>query len=185
MSITRLKNELQKLTKEQLIEQITVLYDTYKPVKEYYENYLNPRDIQEVYENYKVIIVHEFYPETKSWNPKMRFSVTKKAIADFGLLKLPSEMHADLMVTLAENAYRFTFDYGVMTEQFYNNVVKNFERALKYLQKEDFRQRCEESASNMPNLADMAFRMKWMMFLTNIILNRNTFYSNKSLRFMF
>ena len=147
MSKAQLKKELQKLSKEQLIEQITGMYDTYKPIKEYYDNYLNPGNIQQVFEKYKAIIVHEFYPETKSWNPKMRFSVAKKAIADFGLLKPPPKLHADLMVTFVENASRFTFDYGDMTEQFYNSAVKNFERALKYLQKEDlledFRKRCE------------------------------------------
>jgi len=37
MSKLQLKKELQKLTKEQLIEQITELYDSYKPVKEYYQ----------------------------------------------------------------------------------------------------------------------------------------------------
>jgi len=52
------------------------------------------------------------------------------------------------MVTLAENACKFTFDYGDMTEQFYNSVVTNFERALKYMKTEglldNFRLRCEE-----------------------------------------
>ena len=52
------------------------------------------------------------------------------------------------MVTLAENACKFTYEYGDMTEQFYNSAVSNFERALKYLQKEglldDFKLRCED-----------------------------------------
>ena len=74
MSKSILKKELQKLTKEQLIDQISELYDTYKPVKEYYQTFLNPGNIQELFEKYKAIIVHEFYPKTKSWNPKIRFS---------------------------------------------------------------------------------------------------------------
>jgi len=147
MSKLQLKKELQRLTKEQLIEQITELYDAYKPVKEYYNTLLNPDNIQELYEKYKSIIVNEFYPNTKSWNPKTRFSVAKKAIADFAALKPPPMLLADLMVTLAENACKFTYDYGDMTEQFYNSAVSNFERALKYLQKEslldDFKLRCE------------------------------------------
>ena len=148
MSKSNLKKELQKLAKEQLIEQITELYDTYKPVKEYYQTYLNPGNIQELFEKYKVIIVQEFYPNTKSWNPKLRFSVAKKAIADFAALKPPPKLLADLMVTLAENASKFTYDFGDMTEQYYNSTVSNFERALKYLQKEglldDFKLRCED-----------------------------------------
>jgi hypothetical protein len=148
MSKVQLKKELQMLTKEQLIEQITELYDSYKPVKEYYQTFLNPCNIQELFEKYKAVIVNEFYPNTKSWNPKTRFSVAKKAIADFAVLKPPSKLLADLMVTLSENACKFTYDYGDMTEQFYNSTVSNFERALKYLQKEDllddFKLRCED-----------------------------------------
>ena len=148
MSKTQLKKELQMLTKEQLIEQICELYDTYKPVREYYKICLNPENIQELFEKYKAIIVHEFYPGKKSWNPKTRFSVAKRAIADFSALKPPPKLLADLMVTLAENACRFTYDFGDMTEQFYNSAVSNFERALKYLQKEglldDFKLRCED-----------------------------------------
>ncbi len=148
MSKTQLKKELQKLTKEQLIEQITELYDNYKPVKEYYSVYLNPNSGHDLFEKYKAIIVNEFYPNTKSWNPKLRFSVAKKAIADFNLLKPPSKQLADLMVTLAEMACKFTYEYGDMSEQYYTSTVTNFERALKFLKKEDllddFKLRCED-----------------------------------------
>jgi len=148
MSKLQLKKELQKLTKEQLIEQITELYDTYKPVKEYYKTFLNSDNIQDLFTKYKAIIVHEFYPENKSRNPKLRFSVAKKAIADFSTLKPPPILLADLMVTLVENACQLTHDYGDMSEQFYNSAVNNFERALKYLLKEglldDFRSQCKD-----------------------------------------
>jgi len=148
MSKPQLKKELQKLSKEQLIEQIIELYDTYKPVKEYYKTFLNPDNIQELFEKYKSVIVNEFYPNTKYPNPKLRFSVAKKAIADFSALKPPHTLLADLMITLAENACKFTFDYGDMTEEFYNSTISNFKRALKYLQKEeildDFKLRCED-----------------------------------------
>lgn len=148
MSKTQLKKELQKLTKEQLIEQITELYDKYKPVKEYYGVYLDPNSGSELFEKYKTIIVNEFYPKGKYAEPKTRFSVAKKAIADFSALKPPPSLLADLMVTLAENACQFTYDFGDMSEQYYNSTVTNFERALKFLKKEDllddFKLRCED-----------------------------------------
>ena len=147
MSKIQLKKELHKLTKEQLIEQITELYDLFKPVKEYYQTYLNPQNIEELLEKYRAIIVNEFYPNTKSRNPKLRFSVAKKAIADFGMLKPPPKLIADLMLTLAENACKITYNYGDMTDQYYQSTRNNFERALKYLYKEgllnDFKLRCE------------------------------------------
>jgi signal transduction histidine kinase len=145
--MSKLKKELQKLTKEQLIEQIAELYDACKPVKEYYKIFLNPNNIHDLFEKYKTIIINEFYPNTKSWNPKTRFSVAKKAITDSAALKPPPKLLAELMITLVENACKFTFDYGDMTEQFYDSAVGNFERALKYMQKEDllvdFRLHCE------------------------------------------
>jgi hypothetical protein len=136
MSKLQLKKELQRLDKEQLIEQICELYSTYKPVKEYYHSLLHPDNIQELYEKYKAAIVNEFYPVGKR-GPKLRFSVAKKAISDFCLLKPPPKLVAELMVTLAENACKFTNDFGDMPEQFYNSAANNFERALKFLQKEE------------------------------------------------
>ena len=44
MSKASLKKELQKLTKEQLIEQVLVLYGNNKSVKEFYSFYLNPEN---------------------------------------------------------------------------------------------------------------------------------------------
>jgi len=147
MSKIQLKKELQKLTKEQLIEQITELYDLFKPVKEYYQTFLNPQNMEELLEKYRAIIVNEFYPNTKSRNPKLRFSVAKKAIADFGMMKPPPKLIADLMITLVENACKFTYNYGDMTEQYYQSTRNNFERALKYMKKEglldDFKLRSE------------------------------------------
>jgi hypothetical protein len=148
MSKTQLKKELQKLSKEQLIEQIAELYSLYKPVKEYFQSFLNPEGIQELFEKYKTVIINEFYPTAKTRGPKLRFSVAKKAISDFSVLKPSPKMLAELMVTLAENACKFTYNYGDMSEQYYSSAYNNFERALKYLQKEDllddFKLRCED-----------------------------------------
>jgi uncharacterized protein YjgD (DUF1641 family) len=44
MSKPALKKELQKLTKEQLIEQILDLYEKNKSIKEFYDFYLNPHN---------------------------------------------------------------------------------------------------------------------------------------------
>lgn len=136
MSKAKLKKELQKLTKAQLIEQVLELYDNYKPVKEFYTQYLNP-DEKGAFEKYRRKIIHEFYPPTKSFNPGLRFSEAKKAISDFKVLKPSPELIADLMMTLAENACEFTSDFGDMSEQYYTSTVNNYERALKYMAEQD------------------------------------------------
>ena len=147
MSKIVLKQHLQTLSKEQIIEHILDMYNNFKPIKEYFEYYLNPNE-KDKFEKFKAIIVNEFYPEGKNANPKTRFSVAKKAIADFRNLKPSPELLGDLMVTLAENACKFTFDYGDMWEQYYTSASNNYEFALKYLEKnkllEQFKLRCKD-----------------------------------------
>jgi hypothetical protein len=147
MSKLALKKHLQSLTNEQMIETILELYEIIKPVKEYFEFFLNPNE-QEMLEKYKAIIVNEFYPKGKYAQPKMRFSVAKKAIADFRVLKPSPELLGDLMITLAEMACKFTYDYGDMTEQYYESAYTNFRNALIYLQKnnllDNFKLRCTD-----------------------------------------
>jgi hypothetical protein len=145
MSKSQLKKHLLSLTKEQLVEQLLEFYDSFKPVKEFYSFYLNPNENQ-LFEKYKAIIVKEFYPIGRSSEPKTRFSVAKKAIADFAAFKPSPYLIADLMVTFAETACKFTFDFGDMREQYYDSTVNNYERALKFLHKNgllnDFKLRC-------------------------------------------
>ena len=147
MSKTELKKHLQTLTKEQVIEQVLELYGNCKPAKEYFEYFLHP-DEQGRFEKYKAIIINEFYTDTLVGIGKLRFSVAKKAIADFRALKPSPELLADLLVTLPETACQFTNEYGDMSEQYYDSTVTNFETALKFLQQNnllaDFKRRCQD-----------------------------------------
>lgn len=147
MSKTELKKHLLSLSKEQVIEQVLGLYDTCKPAKEYFEYFLNP-DEQGKFEKYKDIIVNEFFTNTLIGIGKLRFSVAKKAIADFRSLSPSPELLGDLMVTLPEMACKFTNEYGDMSEQYYTSAATNFELALKFLQKhgllEQFKLRCHD-----------------------------------------
>ena len=145
MSKSTLKKHLQSLTKEQLIETVLEIYDNLKPAKEYLEYYLSP-DEKAMFEKYQRVITDEFYPTTKSFNPKLRFSVARKAIADFKALNPSPELIADLMLTLAEQACEFTFDFGDMTEGYYISAFNNFQAALKFMMKNNlldkFKKRC-------------------------------------------
>ena len=151
MSKIALKKQLQSLTNEQMIETVLEMYDKLKPVKEYLEYYLNPNE-KEMFEKYKTIIVNEFYPKGKTAQPKTRFSVAKKAIADFKALKPSPELLGDLMLTLPEMACKFTCDYGDMWEQYYDSASTNFKIALDFLEKnnllDNFKVRCENCLKN-------------------------------------
>jgi hypothetical protein len=145
MSKLALKKYLQTLTKEQLIENVLEMYDTLKPVKEYLDFFLNPNE-KEMLEKQRLVIVNEFYPKGKYTEPKTRFSVAKKAIADFRALKPSPHLLADLMLTLPEMACKFTFEYGDMSEQYYNSAYNNFKSAVEFLHKNnllnEFKLRC-------------------------------------------
>jgi hypothetical protein len=147
MSKSTLKKHLQTLSKDQIIETVLELYGNMKPVKEYFEFYMNPNE-KEMLEKYRTIITKEFATEWKHSEPKLRFSVAKKAISDFRNLKPAPELLADLMLSLPEMACKFTYEFGDMTEQYYNSAATNFEIVLIYLESngllKNFKLRCED-----------------------------------------
>ncbi len=102
------------------------IYDNVKPARVFMEYYLNPNE-KEILEKYHKIIIQKFYPDTKSFNPKIRFSVCKKAISDFRALKPSPDLLADLMITLPETACKFTYEFGNIWEQYYDSTIKNIE----------------------------------------------------------
>ena len=61
------------------------MYDARKEAKDYLEYYASPDENSKL-EEYKDIIREEFYPEGRR-EPKTRFSVCRKAVADFKKLK--------------------------------------------------------------------------------------------------
>lgn len=147
MSKAALKRELQKLTKEQLVEQILDMYDKNKAVKELYNFYLNPKNETELAEKYKKIIYKEFNLK----NPMiagLKFSVAKRAIADFRDLQPSPDGLANLMLYLPECACEFTANYGDMSEQFYDATYHNFAKALEFIKKhgllDNFKLRAEQ-----------------------------------------
>ena len=146
MSKSLLKTHLQSLTKEQIIEQVLDMYETYKPAKEYFDYLLNPNE-KEHFNKYKSVIINEFYPKGKNSEPTTRFSIAKRAISDFSNLKPSPQLIGDLMVTFIEMACKFTHDYGDMSEKYYDSTISNFEKALKYLHNngllDEFKLRCQ------------------------------------------
>ena len=134
MSKPKLKKELQLLTKEQLIEQILDLYDKNKAVKEFYNFYLNPRNEKELAEKYKKQIRKEFNVENPMRSTE-KFSVAKRAIADFKGLQPSPEAMADVMLYLPESACELTYCYGDFSEQFYDSAYNNYRTALEFIAK--------------------------------------------------
>ena len=112
MSKSTIKKLLQSMTKEDIIEMVLELYSARKEAKEYLEFYASPNEKGKL-EEYKSIICEEFYPK-KRREPQTRFSVCRKAVADFKKLKPSADALAELMVSYMEWATQFTYDYGDM-----------------------------------------------------------------------
>lgn len=130
MSQSQLKKYLQSLEKTEIIVTVLELYSSHKEVKEYFEYFLNPNE-KEQFEKYKLIIDKEF--KWAKYEPKMRISVAKKAIADFARLKPSESLLGELMIHFVVVGCQLTFEYGDMSEQFYNSMLTNFNKALKYI----------------------------------------------------
>lgn len=147
MSKIALKKELQKLTKEQLVEQVLDLYSKNKAVKTFYDLYLNPSNEKELLEKCKKEIYKEFNvarPERAG----LKFSVAKRSISELKDLRASPDIISDAMLYLAECACEFTHDWGDMDESFYNSAYINFSAALKFIYQngllEQFKNRAEQ-----------------------------------------
>lgn len=85
-------------------------------------------------EHYKAIIVKEFFPTRGE--PKVRFSVCRKAVSDFKQMNPEPALLSDLMVTLVEQACLYTDENGDMDEPFHTSLETNFVAALKHITKQ-------------------------------------------------
>ena len=132
MSKVALKKYLNTLQKGEIIEMVLDLYDARKEAKEYLEYFMNPDEKKKLKE-YKTIIQNEFFP--KRGDGKCRFSVCRKAIADFRKLHPSPENLADLMLYLVENACEAADSWGDLSESFYDSTESNFEATMKYITK--------------------------------------------------
>lgn len=133
MSKTTIKKLLQSMSKEEIIEMVIEMYDARKEAKEFLEYYANPNENGKL-EAYKKIIRAEFYPEGHR-EPKTRFTVCRKAIADFKKLKPSADALSELMLSYMEYAIKFTYDFGDMWEQYYDSVEGNFEKTVQFIAK--------------------------------------------------
>ena len=141
-----LKLHLKHLSREELLDEIAMLFDKFTKVKEYYQAKLGAEDNQGVLEKYKAIIEKEFNPPRGL--PKARLSVAKKAISDFKKINSSAVGLADLMLAYVEAGVEFTRYYGDINEPFYNSMEGMFEKAAIQITKhnlhDQFESRCRQ-----------------------------------------
>ena len=153
MGKRELKKYLIDLGKTELTKIILDTYSNNKDAKEYLDYIVSPNE-KEQFLKAKKIIEEEYFPE-KTFPPKSRLSVAKKAIRDFSRLNPSPEREAELLIFLVEQGCEFTNEYGDMEESFYESMENNFERALKFMHKHDLLEKFKEDAENCLELASV------------------------------
>ena len=99
----------------------------------YLDYYANPDETGEL-EKFKKIVLKEF-DDNYSRNPQCRFSVCRKALADFKKLAPSEDSLAEAMVFYVERVYEFSFYSGDLWEQYFDSAISNFRSTLKFLVK--------------------------------------------------
>ncbi len=144
------KKHLNRLSKEQIIQELLDLESKFESVREYYQVKLSSGQNHQVQEKYKRIIRNEFFPDRG--DGKLRLTIAKKAIADYRKISTDERQVADLMVYYVECGVKFTNSYGDIDERFYSSMEKMFETALVYIFATErqtlFRTRCREIVDN-------------------------------------
>jgi len=132
-SLSDLKKALTKKSKADLVSEISILYQKFPQVKEFYQAQAGkPED---VLKKYKTIIEKEFIEGKARGLPKGRLSVGKKAISDFKKLTKDPELITELMLTFVESVSWFNTEYGPDRETFYTSPENMFEKVLELMKK--------------------------------------------------
>ncbi len=145
MGLREVKTELNKLDKEDLVKHISELYKKYKPVKEYFDFYVNP-DEKRLLEQYKEKVTEGFFPKR---GYKLKLSISRKAINDFKKLGTSAESLADLLLHFVENGVEFTNEYGDIDENFYTSIENTYSNALDLIDKNGLLDKFEERANKI------------------------------------
>ena len=143
MGLREVKLELKKLDNETLIKHISELYKKYKPVKEYFDFYINPNE-SEILKQYKEKVREGFYPKR---GDRLRLSISRKAINDFKKLGTSRDSLADLLLYYVECGVELTNEYGDIDENFYMSVENTYGTALELLSKGDILEKFKDRAS--------------------------------------
>jgi hypothetical protein len=145
MSIRALKKHLSGKSQAELISEVVELYKGLSQVKEFYQMHIDPKATRGIAEKYKKIIINQFYPARG--DPKLQYSVARKALTDFmKVCKDPSAI-IDMKLTYVDAGLDCTLMYGDIDEEFYFKMGTMFESALKDVAEfclfNAFRDRCK------------------------------------------
>jgi hypothetical protein len=131
MSKTNLKKYTKELSKEQLEEQIILLYDKFPAVKTFYDFVFHPNE-KKLASEARIKIAQEYYPNSTR-KPKLRRSIAQKILKHFIGLGVDSFIIADLQLFSIEIAQSYTAEKPIKQEAFYKSMLLATHQALAFI----------------------------------------------------
>ena len=142
------KRYLNGKTPSELKAELVFLFKTFKNVKEYYSSRLQPAAEGKILEYYKNAIQKEFEIRS-SGRVSLRFSVMRKAIAEFQKISQNPQNVAELMMTVVEEGIGFSLSLGGISEGFCNSLGLMFRKVVDYMHANNLenalQERCQEA----------------------------------------
>lgn len=157
MSKRDLRKYLKELSKEQLEDQLSELYDKFKDVKVYYDFAFNPNEDKLIGEA-KVKIANEYFP-ARGKRAKMRRSVAQKYIKHFLTLGVDVTMVADLMLFTIETAQSFSSKRHVKYDSFFKSIFTAYQQAINFMIENGI---LNEFLDRVVEIKEEANRQKWI-----------------------
>jgi hypothetical protein len=155
MTQSELKKLLANKTQQELIKEITHLFKTFTPVKEYYQ--AQTGNIHQIAEKYKDIIKKEFvYGHTRGF-PKARLGTARKAVQDAKKIINQPEIIADIMLTFVESVSHYTNEFSSDSEANFTSPEGMFYDALKLLDDHNLLEAFHDRCSNIVHIATQSW----------------------------
>lgn len=152
-----LKKYLNGLEKDQLEDQLILLYDKFPDVKKYYDFVFNPRE-DKLLSEAKAKISNEYFP-IKSRRARLRRSVAQKCLKEFITLGVDHHLVADLMFYNIEIAQKYSASRNIRFDSFYTSILKSFQQAVAYTVAAGI---TEDFIERMEKISNAAQRQKWL-----------------------
>lgn len=131
MNRNQFVKHLRQLNREELEEEILLLYDKIPDIKEFYKMEMgSDADRKKVYDKYKKEIQSCF--KTKSYRKprRPRIKKTKAILKEARSKSIFDHELADLVLHTAEEAIYFHVEYGFYSETLINNIISWFDEAI-------------------------------------------------------
>ena len=157
MSKRALKKYLTDLSKPELEDQITELYERLKEVKEFYNFVFNPKE-DKLLDEAKFKVSKEYFPPGKR-RPKKRRSVAQNYIKNFIKLGVDPGKIADLMLYNIEIAQTFNSRNEIKAEAFYKSMLKSFTDSVKFIDQQGLE---SQMTSRIERIVEEVVLQNWL-----------------------